>query len=332
VNRRELLRILSTAGALMAGGPAGWDCLGPGAHSGQPSPARLDELADLNAHLWRVFALARSKRLVYPLVRDHLSVITGCLQRPATEAGYRRLCALASDTFQLAGEILFDGSRYTDAAHCYTLAATAAREASSPDLWACALTRHAFIGVYEGTPGGSVGMLDAAGSLAHHGDRSLSTRYWVAAVQAEAYAGIGDLSACERALARAEEVQGLDGQVHNGGWLRFDGSRLAEERGTCYAALGRSDLAEAALLSALAGNLSARRRGTVLTSLAMTGVQRGDLDQAQHHASAAIGIAQETGSGVIMRKLAELHDALAAFGGDQQAQGIRDEITAMTRA
>ncbi|MFC9251907.1 hypothetical protein [Amycolatopsis thailandensis] len=53
----------------------------------------------------------------------------------------------------------------------------------------------------------------------------MTTRHGAAAVQAEALAGLGDLYACQRALDTAAEVQDLTGQVHNGGWLRFDGSR-----------------------------------------------------------------------------------------------------------
>src|SRR6266508_4254679 len=106
-----------------------------------------------------------------------------------------------------------------------------------------------------------------------------STRYWIAAVQAETFAGLGDRDGCERALDAAAAVQGMAGTVHNGGWLRFDGSRLAEERGTCYVTLGRADLAESALTGALAGPLTTRRRAGVLTDLAMIGVHGRDTDQ-----------------------------------------------------
>jgi hypothetical protein len=333
MNRRELLRIFSMAGVLMAG-TAGtqidWERLGSLTGGQHPvSPADVDELAALNDHLWQVFMLSRSKRLVFPIVRDQLGVMTGSLQRAQGSAEFGRLCALASDLFQLAGEILFDGSRYTDAAHCYTLAATAAREARSPDLWACALTRHAFIGVYEGSPQPAAGLLELASALAWQGDSTLSTRHWVAAVQAEAFAGLGRFRECEHALDQAEQVIALGGQVHNGGWLRFDGSRLAEGRGTCYAALGRPDLAEAALLTALAGNLTARRRGVVHADLAMTGVQQRDMDQITEHASAALDIARDTGSGVVASKLAALQDALGSFLADSRARQLDEQITAV---
>ena len=108
-------------------------------------------------------------------------------------------------------------------------------------------------------------LLNAAFKVAQRGDSALSTRYWVAAVQAEAYASLGDTDSRMRALDQAERVQALSGQIHNGGWLRFDGSRLAEERGACYLQLGRPDLAEEVLTTALAQDLSLRRRGAVLT-------------------------------------------------------------------
>ncbi|MFE9438020.1 hypothetical protein ACFYO2_03205 [Streptomyces sp. NPDC006602] len=49
---------------------------------------------------------------------------------------------------------------------------------------------------------------------------------------------MGDIDGCARALDEAEKVHSLDGHSHNGGWLRFDGSRLPEERGPAIALRG----------------------------------------------------------------------------------------------
>ena len=84
-----------------------------------------------------------------------------------------------------------------------------------------------------------------------------------------------------------------------------------EERGTCYVQLRRPDLAEVALSDALRQKLSLRRRGIVLTDLAMVGVQRGDLDRIVTYADAALDTARQTGSGVIARKLQGLRLDLA---------------------
>lgn len=100
--------------------------------------------------------------------------------------------------------------------HCYTLAATASKEANAFDLWACAMTRHAFISVYERRFDKAAPMLELAVGLAHRGDGTLSTRYWASAVRAYALAGVGELDACQRALDLAEQVHQLTGPVHNG--------------------------------------------------------------------------------------------------------------------
>ena len=68
----------------------------------------------------------------------------------------------------------------------------------------------------------------------------------------------------------------LHGPPCPGGWLRFGGSRLAEERGTCYLATGQHVQAEAALTEALAQGISLRRRGSLHTDLAVLGARQRD--------------------------------------------------------
>ncbi len=336
MNRRELLRLFSVTGTLLALPSAGFvpgidQATGsvPG-RSGHLDATALDEYTQLNSNLWRVFGLAPSKSQVLPLVRTQLDVLTDKLKQPHDEAAHQRLCLLTADLFQLAGEIFFDGNHYTDAAHCYSLAASAAKEAGAFDLWACALTRHAFVAVYEQQFPQAVPLLELAAVLARRGDSELSTRHWVAAVQAETFAGLGDQDACQRALDTAEQVLDLPGQVHNGGWLRFDGSRLAEERGTCYVALGRSDLAETALTKALTGTLTVRRRAGVLADLALLGVQRRDPEQVVAFTAEAVEAARQTGSGVINRKLRGLQQHLLPLLHDGRIRRLNDDITALT--
>jgi DNA-binding XRE family transcriptional regulator len=299
-------------------------------NSGRLDSMAVDDYAMLNEHLWRVFVLSKSKGAVLPLVRSQLDMLTVSLSQSRGLSTHQRLCELVSGILQLAGEIFFDANKYTDAAHCYTLAATASKEADAFDLWACAMTRHAFIGIYERRFEKAESILELAARLARRGDKSLPTRYWVSAVQAQAFAGLGKLDACRRALDVAEQVQGLAGDVSNGGWLRFDGSRLAEERGSCYVQLRRPDLAELTLSDALWQNLSARRRGSVLIDLAMMGVQRGDVSQLVTYADAALEIAVQTGSGFIGRKLYGLRDYLAPLLGNSQVRQLNQQIMTLS--
>lgn len=275
--------------------------------------------------------VTKHKRTTLPFVRKQIDSLTNALRCSHGENAHKRLCTLAGDLFQLAGEIFFDSNQYAHAAHCYTVAAKASKEANEFDLWACAITRHAFIGIYERQFDKSLHMLDLAIDIASRGDSNLSTRQWVHAVRAQSLAGLGRLDECRRALDEAEQVDRLTGRVHTGGWLRFDGSRLAEERGTCYVELGRPELAEVALMQALKQNFSARRRGSVLVDLAMIGVQRRDPEYLVMYAGAALDTARQTGSGVIGRKLQSLQTRLVPFLNDRHVRHLNEQITAQVK-
>jgi tetratricopeptide (TPR) repeat protein len=331
MNRRELLRIMSIAGAMAAAGSVtdgiDWERIGSSNDAGRLDSAAIDDLGALDNHLWRVFVLSRAKQSVLPLVRDHLHLLTDSIPKTGSISGYRRLCGYVSSAFQLCGEILFDANLYTEAAHCYLLAATAGKEAGINDLWACALTRHSFINMYEQRFDKAAPLLELAAGLARHGDQSLATRHWISAVQAQAFAGLGEFNACQRALESAGAVHELSGSFQNGGWLRFDGSRLAEESGTCYVRLRRFDLAESALTEALSHSLSPRRRGSVLTDLAILSVQRNNIERTITLAETAAQLIQQTGSGYIARKLITLQPYLLSFLNDTRMRNLNDQIT-----
>ncbi|MER6912541.1 helix-turn-helix domain-containing protein [Streptomyces sp. NPDC000594] len=324
MKRRNVLGLLAVTGALVTL---------PGSDEAPrgPTAALLETGEDPHRGLWQVFTLSDSKRTVFPAVHTQLGILTKGLADAGTEAGRARLCVLTADLYQLAGELFFDANRYTDAAQCYTLAAHAAHAGGDDDLWACALTRHAYVELYARRAPAALPLLAAASRVARRGDSALATRHWVAAVQAEAYATMGDFDACVRALAEAEEVHTLDGDCHNGGWLRFDGSRLPEERGACYLRLGRPDLAEDALTSALAQPLSLRRRAAVLSDLAALGVHRRDVDQVVEYAEAAMGLAGRSGSGFIGTKLDGLRGRLAPLLSDGRVSDLDHRIAALSR-
>jgi hypothetical protein len=217
----------------------------------------------------------------------------------------------------------------------YSLAASVSKDARAFDLWACALVRHAYVDVYEHRYEQAAQILGAAERLAQRGDSSLATRHWVAAVQAEAYAGMGDLASCERALDEAERVLELGTDSANGGWLRFDGTRLAEERGARYVQLGRLDLAEETLKqalaqSALASGQSYRRRGAVLADLAAVGAKRRDLEQVVAYGREAIRLAQASSSGYVARGLQALCDEFGPLSRDRRVAELGAEIATLS--
>ncbi|MEU3536571.1 helix-turn-helix transcriptional regulator [Streptomyces murinus] len=326
MKRREVLGLLAVTGALVALPDSGE------ASRGRAASTLLETGDALHRSLWQVYALSDSKQVVFPAVRAQLDVMAKGLTETRTAVDRSRLCRMTADLYQLVGELFFDTNRYTDAAQCYTLAANAAYAGGDHDLWACAMTRHAYVELYARRAHAAQPLLAAALRVARRGDGTLSTRHWIAAVQAQAYAAVGDLDACSRALDEAGKVQGLDGaHSHNGGWLRFDGSRLAEERGACYLQLGRPDLAEEALTAALAQPLSLRRRAAVLSDLAVLGAHRRDVDQVVHYAEQALGLADRSNSGFIGKKLDGLRGRLAPLMSDDRVSTLDHRIAALPR-
>lgn len=327
MNRRDLLRLLSVAGALVAV-PATAEAAGQSPTAEAPRGDDLRQYADLNAHLWQVFSLSQTKRLVSDLVHDQLNVLVAQLDRTRSLAAHRELCVLICELFQLAGEIFFDSDRYTDAAHCYTLAASAGQEARSHDRWACALTRQAFVNMYDRQYANAAAMLRAASRIAQQGDSQLATRHWIAAVHAQALARLGERDACERALDAASGILDLSGPVSPGGWLRFDGTRLDEERGASHLILGHADRAEAALTTAMNNAASLRRRGSLLTDLASLGIHERDPDRVIQYADAALGITEQTrSSGYVGRKLQTFQAQLTPMRSDRRIADLDNRIT-----
>ncbi|MCC9310473.1 helix-turn-helix domain-containing protein [Kitasatospora sp. RB6PN24] len=315
--RREVLALIAATGAVIS----------VPSELAASAGSRPETSSDAGQFLWQQFRSAGSKRDAMTLVRQRISRLADGLTGPNTEAEQAFLCQQVADLYQLAGEILFDMNRYADAAQCYTLAASAAREVKAHDLWACSLTRQAFTHLYGRRPATALPLLGAAARVAARGDPQLSTRYWVASVQAEAYAGLGDVDACTRALDHAERVHDLVGEVHNGGWLRFDGSRLAEQRGLCHLALGQTDVAERYLSTAVRQGLSARRQGAVLADLAELGARHRDVDGVVHYGSAALALAERTRSGYIARRLEGLRGTLAPLMSDPRISNLTEQIT-----
>lgn len=257
-----------------------------------------------------------------------VTVPTAEIGRAAESKDHRALCSLIADMAQLMGEVWFDANRYTEAAHCYALAADASKEAEDRDLWACALVRHSFVSLYGRRYDEAVPLLHAARMLARNGDRQLPTRHWVASVEAQALAGTGDVDGCKRALDEAAGVRALSAPAP-GGWLRFTGDRLAEDRGSAFVALGRLDLAESALGDALQEQLSPRRRGSVLADLATIGARRSDVDQLVSYGTTAVELAHRTGSGYVARRLEGLQPHLGRFLSDHRVRELADRIRAL---
>ncbi|HEV3158089.1 MAG TPA: hypothetical protein VGZ00_12155 [Candidatus Baltobacteraceae bacterium] len=297
-------------------------------HPSRIDDAALDEYARLNASLWTEYCSATQKRTVFDQVRRQTQVLVRCLHESQRILHRERLMELLGSLLQLAGEIFFDANRYADALRTYSVATTACKETNSFDLFACALTRQAFVWIFERQFHEALAVLEFAEQLAQRGDPALSTRYWVSAVTAQTHAALGNQAECSSALDAADQVQLLSNQGTSG-WLRFTEKRLAEERGTCFVKLGRSDDAEESLTQALVGVESPRRRGMILTDLALAAIQRKQVDSACAYGQAVVELARQSASGVVRTRLRELSRALSPFADAIEVRRLNDHISSL---
>jgi transcriptional regulator with XRE-family HTH domain len=326
MKRRELLRLLSIAGSALVL-DLDWDRIGDAlAQPMRMEALVLQDLEALNRHYWQNYRAVAQKSEILDAVLAHLNVLIQALRDVQTDSQRQQLSILASDLAQLCGEIFFDASLYADAAQCYTFAASAAKEVKAHDLWACALVRHAFLPIYDRRFQDALPLLQVAEKVARRGDGALTTRHWVAMVSAEAYAGSGMLDDCRQSLDLAEDVRGVkDGM--NGTWLRFDGERILEERGSCFVKLGQADLAEPVLQDALQLHPHAtRRRGMVLTDLALAAGMRGEMERACALGNEVIQIAQLGSSGVLKKGLHVLQTQLSPFATSNAVKDLNAQI------
>ncbi len=319
--RRELLQLLSIAAGILVLPGIDWERI----DRALSTPSLLDkaglrDLEAINHHYWRVYRNSSAKVTVLDGVLGHLKTLIGMLRTSNSTPLHRGLSVLACDLAQLAGEIFFDNNDYETAQSCYTFAAAAAKEATHYDLWACALVRNAFLPIYDKHYQDALLLLYQAEHIAARGDTALVTRYWVTAVSAEAHAGAGNLSACQKELDLADEVLGIQ-NGENGGWLRFDGARLSEQRGTCFVGLKQPDLALPALDEALVQHSTpTRRRGMVLNDLAQAVLQQRNIEQACIYAHEVIEIVLQGSSGMLKKKLYVLRAQLEPFA---QADAVK---------
>lgn len=328
MNRRELMRVLGVASASLAA-PVDWDrIVAASSGTGRIDAADASEYASINAGLWRSYSGAVTKADTFPAVREHLDMLIDGVRRARDDHVRRHLSELTAEALQLSGEILFDNDDYDTAAHCYTLAAAFSKEAEAFDLWACALTRHAYLGIYNKQHDAVIPLLESASQLARRGDTTLTTRYWVQAVQAQAFAGVGDAANWERTTDSAHNVLHMPIPATTG-WLRFDGSRLDEERGGCYVQLAQPENAQQVLAPMLDRPLSTRRRASVLIDLAAAAALRREPVQLVAYGSAALDIAQRTHSGYLGRRLGDLRRHLKPLDRDRHVRHLDNRISAL---
>lgn len=328
--RRELLRFLRVAGSTLAlSFPVDWDRINDAVtRPSHVDTVVLENLGAINRQFWSLYLVASTKSTLLDGITGQLRTLVQFLREPHSERIHRQICALVSDSAQLAGEIYFDRHEIELAGSSYVLAARSAKEALAYDLWSCSLIRYAFLPLYDEQYTRAMPLVKEAGRLAVLGDSQLPTRFWAAAIEAEAEAGSGHLMNCLFALEIAQGVTAIT--TSSPGWTRFEASRLPALRGACFVRLARSDLAIPALQEALqhfAG--SSRRRGLVLTDLAAAMIQHGDIEQACRYLSEVASIISHGSSGFLRASMQKVCLQVEPFASTSAVKDVDQQLHAL---
>jgi DNA-binding SARP family transcriptional activator len=338
MNRRELTQKavrLAGAALFLPDGPIMADLLERFLRAVE-QPSTIDErtlsyLEKLIERYWQdrhAATLASEYLLSYVL--DHFKKVITFLESPLQPSVRNRLCSIASEIAQLAGHLLFDTGDFRKARAFHQVALVAAQEAEHTALQATAWARMSFTWTYSGNASEALHCIRASRHLAASSVNG-TVRAYLAAVEAEIQAALGEPAACLKALDEAEQIEDQGQILEDSYWLRFDRSRLAGYQGSCYRRLYRPEETQAAsfltkgqqaLTEALEQLAPTRvqRRPVLLIDLADIYTSQGDIEAACEYATQALTIIGQVKSYMALQRLLTLRQKLEQW---QTASSVR---------
>jgi tetratricopeptide (TPR) repeat protein len=297
-----------------------WERLGKALQTAHATASLVEDLASTIAGYRRQYASVSSGQLLGSVLY-RLQFVTQLLEAPHPDTVRQQLLEVAGETAGLAGWLSFDLRDDVRAEAYYKVGLAATQDLDDPWVHAHILGRMSFLPTYRGNHSEAVGLLRAARDEAARGS-SPTVRSWLAAVEAEACACLGDDLDCHRALERAEGYLQEFCDVDPAADI-FDAARLAGFDGVCHL---RMEKAQAALpklraaLSMLAPELN-RQRANVLADLAAAYVQNGAPEEACQVAEEAVVLARQTRAAVGLQRLRQLRAQLVPW---QETRPVRE--------
>jgi len=296
------------------------------------SPVSVDEatlahLRTITTSYWQLRASRTSRELLGGIL-GHLHTVTDLLDSVGSLGQRRQLIAIAGDAALVGGQIAFDLNEHAAARGYYRVALEAAAESQTPTLHAVALARMSFTYTERGDIDGTLTLVQRAQAVARH-EVSPTVQGWLHAIEAEAYATLGDDRACLAALDHAEHaLHDSSSDEDDRYWTGFNPSRLAGYRGLSLVRLGQPDLAITALeraLSSMNGS-TLRRRPRILVELAAARVQQGEIEEACRLAAEALTITEVTHNAMMLPRLERLQQSLAPWRGTTPVRDLHEQL------
>ncbi|MFF3456600.1 hypothetical protein ACFYXH_20160 [Streptomyces sp. NPDC002730] len=344
----------------LAAGPAlveplqRWLVPSPVGEPGQPAPAAMRrasrlskpelELLESTTAMFRQWDAQCGGGLRRKAVVGQLHEVTDLLQEPQPGSTAQRLFKCAAELAELAGWMSYDVGLQPTAQKYFVLALHAAKEAVDKPLGSYILSSMSRQMIHLGRPEDALELIH----LAQYGSRDCATARTQAmlyAMEARAYANMGQPSKCKRAVRMAEDTfadAGLDGESEPD-WIRFfseaelNGENAHSYRDLAYVA-GRSptyaSLAEPVMERAvdLFGKDEEHQRSYALNLIGMATVHllKKEPEQSMVLAGRALTVAKKVRSERVNTRLRKTVDTAARDYGDvAEVAHFTDELTAL---
>lgn len=344
----------------LAAGPAliepmqRWLVPGPPGEPGRPEsaaasrrPSRLSkpelDLLESTTMMFRQWDAQCGGGLRRKAVVGQLHEVTDLLQEPQPEATSKRLFKCAAELAELAGWMSYDVGLQPTAQKYFVLALHAAKEAGNKPFGSYVLSSMSRQMIHLGRPDDALELIH----LAQYGSRDCATprtQAMLYAMEARAYANIGQPSKCKRAVRMAEDTfadAGLDHEPEPD-WIRFfseaelNGENAHSYRDLAYVA-GRSptyaSLSEPVMERAveLFGRDDEHQRSYALNLIGMATVHllKREPEQSVVLAEKALGVAKRVRSERVNTRLRKTVDTAARdFGDVAQVLDLTDQLAA----
>ncbi len=331
MRRRELLRLLSmavAAPALQLGKPV------PEAMAALEGPARvhgegLEVIETSIANCRRIDDLFGSRVAAQPALAQWRLVVR-LLQGSHGEALHQRLCSAGSQVAHLLGWVAYDMNDPGTARGHFRQALRLAHEARDDALAAYILGYLSVLERDDGDQREALAFAEAARGRAR-GAATSTCRSWHLSVEAEALANLGDRTAAERALDRAETELAEAKQGEDPPWIYYhDRANVVASAGRCYSVLGLPTAARRAIEETIASTQASmvRDQALHLTRLANTYVPEGEIEEACRLAGKAVTVASETTSDRALKRVRELRSELQPWDNFQAVRELDDRLAA----
>ncbi|WP_344366790.1 hypothetical protein [Streptomyces gobitricini] len=276
-------------------------------------------------------------------VVGQLHEVTDLLQEPQPSGTAKRLFKCAAELAELAGWMSYDVGLQPTAQKYFVLALHAAKEAGDKPLGSYILSSMSRQMIHLGRPDDALELIH----LAQYGSRDCATARTQAmlyAMEARAYANMGQPSKCKRAVRMAEDTfadVGLDGEPEPD-WIRFfseaelNGENAHSYRDLAYVA-GRSptyaSLAEPVMRRAvhLFSEDEDHQRSYALNLVGMATVHllKREPEEATQLAESALGVARRIRSERVNTRLRKTVDTAARdFADVPEVARLTDILTA----